>query len=36
MIEGFTIMVGATLFILMIPMFYRIWVGRLGVLGVLM
>ena len=27
MIEGFTIIVGATLFILMIPMFYRIWVG---------
>ena len=27
MIEGFTIIVGATLFILMIPMYYRSWVG---------
>ena len=27
MIEWFALIVGATLFILMIPMFYRIWVG---------
>ena len=27
MIEWFAIIVGAILFILMIPMFYRIWVG---------